>query len=192
MFFKNTNKDELSFQSRNLELQGGSAAFGCSATWGEGVQGPESWPELIGVYNAGQPGSSNDRITRLAIEYINEYRPSSIYVLWTLKVRREYILDDSTPVRFNPTRKETQNTIWHRSFVMLSNNADDNYNFLKNKLLLESFCSLHNVTLYQLDMMDFPFTNYPLGNDNSHPGPIWHENVAQHFINLQKGNTNDF
>ena len=72
--------------------QGQSAAFGCSYTFGYGVNNP--WPKLIGVANLGQNGASNDMITRLAISYCETFKPKDIYVLWTFPHRREHINKD--------------------------------------------------------------------------------------------------
>lgn len=181
MFFEKTNSNELLFPPRYPDRIGGPAAFGCSATWAEGVEINEDWPALLGLYNGAQPGSSNDRIVRLAIEYINEHRPDTIYVLWTLNTRREWIDSNGTPLRFNPTHKPNQGKFWHKAMVMLSNDEYDEYTFKKNKILLESFCTANNVKLVQLDMVDYPFHTYPLGSDGSHPGAEWHVNIANAF-----------
>ena len=52
---------------------------GCSFTYGTGVEPHESWPKLLGINNFGLPGSSNDKICRLAIEYIRIAKPDAIF-----------------------------------------------------------------------------------------------------------------
>ena len=92
--FHNIDFSELEI-NRNKLQPGGDAAFGCSFTFGYGVNHEQSWPALMGLYNCGQSGSSNDRITRLAIEYINTYSPKNIYIMWTIKSRREWIDEEN-------------------------------------------------------------------------------------------------
>ncbi len=183
MFFNKTNNNELFFDPKYPNRLGADAGFGCSATWGEGVEIGQDWCNLLNLYNGGQPGSSNDRICRLAIEYINQYSPNRIYVLWTLKERREFIDENNQPLRFNPTHKPNQNKFWHKSMVMLGNEKFDNYNYIKNKTMLEAYCGWKGVELYQLDMEKFPFHKYPLGSDGMHPGKDWHINIAKEFYN---------
>jgi hypothetical protein len=181
MFFKNLNDTEFAFNPRNSYLQGQDAAFGCSMTYGLGVDENQAWPSLVGVYNLGQPGSSNDRIVRLAIEYINDYRPNNIFVMWTFPERREWIDKKGTPIRFVPSSERHKNTIWHRAHTLLDSEENDKYNYNKNKLLLQTYCSLHCVNLHQTYVYNHNMHVYPLGKDNAHPGPLWHKEVAEYF-----------
>ena len=48
----------------------GRGAFVVVLPHGTGVEPYEAWPKLVGANNYGLPGSSNDKICRLAIEYI--------------------------------------------------------------------------------------------------------------------------
>ena len=184
MFFEKFNKKEFAFDPRYPDLEGGNAAFGCSMAYGLGVESNQDWPSLLGVYNAGQPGSSNDRITRLAIEYIKTYHPEKIYVMWTFKDRREWIDKKNNPLRFVPSSERTRNTIWHRAYTLLHSEPNNDYNYTKNKLLLEALCERYSVVLRQTYVYDHNMHKYPLGSDGAHPGPLWHQEVADYFKGL--------
>ena len=160
----------------------GSGAFGCSFTYGTGVVLNNTWPYLLGTSNYGLPGSSNDRICRLAIEYINLTNPNKIYVMWTFKNRREWIDEDNNILRF---KSDDVNFKWEEAHLELHNEHWDNYNYNKNKLLLENFCVNNNVELYQLNVSDIKYND--LGDDGLHPGKEWHINVSEHFTKQMVG-----
>ena len=180
--FNNFNNSELE-DNRNFIQPGGDAAFGCSFTYGYSIEHKDSWPALLDLYNCGQNGSSNDRITRHAIEYINTYHPENIYIMWTIKSRREWIDEDSNILRFK-IDDSTMEYKWQEAHLELSNTEIDNYNYRKNNLLLNSFCVFNNVRLHQLDIHSIDHTTMPLGSDNSHPGVEWHAIIADHFKSL--------
>ena len=157
----------------------GDGAFGCSFTYGTGVKAVEAWPFLLGVNNFGLPGSSNDKICRLAIEYIKLKSPKRIFVMWTFPNRREWIDDQRTVLRFKADDVKYR---WEEAHLELQNEYWDHYNKSKNILLLENFCVNNNVTLFQMsvDALDHTSMN-SYGSDNSHPGTEWHTNVTEHF-----------
>lgn len=179
MYFSKFRVEELE-DNRNTLQPGGPAAFGCSFTYGQGVKHKQSWPSLLGVYNCGQVGSSNDRICRHAIEYINTYSPKEIFVMWTINSRREWIDEQDKALRFKVDDSEKLYR-WQEAHVELSNNNFDNYCYRRNVITLQSFCEVRNVTLYEMSIHSINHTMFPLGSDNSHPGELWHEQVFQHY-----------
>ena len=164
------------------------AAFGCSFTFGTGVDEKQHWPGLMGIVNCGQPGSSNDKITRLAVTYCKNFKPSSIYVMWTFPQRREWVDEQGNMIAFkNLSELEIKNILsqkfvsWDNTHLFLMNDLWDEYNYTKNKLLLESFCTANNIKLFQTTVTEIDHGNYPKARDNMHPGPEWHINVAASF-----------
>lgn len=159
------------YRGQLLPEEGADAAFGCSYTFGYGVN--VSWPALMGVVNCGQSGVSNDAIARLAITYCKTFNPKNIYVMWTFAGRREHA--NGTGVeRF---KLKPGNEIFD-AYTILSNDGSDLYNTQKNQLLLESFCEANDINLHQLTVNYFNKDEYPLARDNMHPGPDWHLNVS--------------
>lgn len=175
--FHNIDFAELEI-NRNKIQPGGDAAFGCSFTFGYGVNHEQSWPALMGLYNCGQSGSSNDRIARLAIEYINTYSPKNIYIMWTIKSRREWIDEENNILRFKVDDSNLKYK-WQEAHLELSNTNADNYNYQKNKLLLDNYNMDTKIHTIHIDSIDH--TTLPLGSDNSHPGIKWHEAVTEYF-----------
>lgn len=162
------------------------AAFGCSFTFGTGVNQP--WPEILGVVNCGQPGSSNDKIARLAVTYCNEFKPKDIYICWTFPQRREWVDERGNVIAFkNLSESEIKSILsqkfvsWDNALLFLMNDLWDEYNYTKNKLFVESFCKANNINLHQTTVTDIDARNYPKARDNMHPGPEWHLNIASLF-----------
>jgi hypothetical protein len=156
-----------------------NAAFGCSCTFGTGVNQP--WPEQLGVVNCGQPGASNDKIARLAIAYCNTFNPQKIYVMWTFAQRREWINEKGYVLAYkNQTIDNTKE--WLYSHATLMNDVWDEYNYDKNQLLLRSYCKLNNIELAETHVTELPKINYAPARDNTHPGPDWHLNVTANFL----------
>lgn len=159
------------------------AAFGCSFTFGTGVNNP--WPKILGVVNCGQPGSSNDKIARLAISYCNTFKPKKIYVMWTFPQRREWVDEHGNMIAFkNITDSEAQQIMkqpfvsWDNSHLFLMNDLWDTYNYQKNCLLVESYCAARDIELVSTTVSVLDHRNYPPARDRQHPGPDWHLNVA--------------
>lgn len=153
------------------------AAFGCSFTFGQASNTP--WPEVLGIVNCGQPGSSNDKIARLAITYCKEFEPKEIYVMWTFAQRREWVNELGFYIKYKGEIKANYHITSH--LFELTNDKWDEYNYEKNKLLLQSFCSANNIKLNETTVTDVSRLQYPPGRDNMHPGPDWHVVVAEQF-----------
>jgi len=185
MFYKKLNTSELIFEPRGTEAKS-TAAFGCSSTYGMGVEYEQTFAYQLNAYNVGQPGSSNDRICRLAIEYINTYCPEKIYVFWTFDTRREWINSNGDAIRFIPGHTRYGGEFWHKAHVQLGNPDNNEYNYCRNKLMLETYCELKNVKLRQLAYSEFPTHTYPLGTDDQHPGPLWHDWITREFQKQDK------
>jgi hypothetical protein len=160
---------------------GASAAFGCSYTFGYGVNDP--YPVLLDAVNCGLSGASNDQIARLAITYCKTFKPSEIYVMWTFKARREYVHETGALEKFRnlseeAIKEELKSPTWLSSYLTLMNDKSDHYNYQKNKLMLFNFCENNDIVLRQKEITDLPKSLFSLARDNDHPGPDWHTNIA--------------
>jgi len=166
------------YRGQLVPEEGADAAFGCSFTFGYGVN--VSWPALMGVVNCGQSGVSNDAIARLAITYGKTFKPKNIYVMWTFNGRREYA--NGTGVeKFGVITTDSFHNDIAAAHTILDSEASNLYNIQKNQELLESFCEANDINLHQLTVHYFNKDEYPLARDNMHPGPDWHLNVSSSF-----------
>lgn len=171
-----------------LPARGQSAAFGCSFTFGYGVDESEHWPGLLGVANCGESGSSNDQIVRTAISYINYWQPADVFVMFTFPNRREWINDAGEYRKFKGLTPEDRKRIlketdfgWETAHLALHNEYSDHYNFYKNKVFLESFCQAKNVRLHFTTVGEIDYLPFTPARDLNHPGPLWHLLIAEHF-----------
>ena len=172
--------------------QGQDAAFGCSNTFGQGVN--IAWPRILDLANCASCGISNDHIARTAVSYILNYNPKNIYILWTYTERREYIDEQTGLVKigyFDEGKKYGKDD-WRYQFALLNHNKWNEYNLAKNRLLVESVCKANNCNLkdfhiegYQILDRDntevLNIDNYTRARDDMHPGPYWHVNLAASY-----------
>lgn len=184
-YLTNAPPAEFEYPPRASDKLGQSAAFGCSLTFGIGVDEGQDWPSLLELYNLGRPGSSNDRLVRMAVDYILEYQPDEIFVLWTFPERREWLDDAGILKKFNPSRVSEQDTYWHRSHTVLSNMHADAYNLDRNRLLLHTISKYHQVSVKELNYSDLPWKGFSTGSDGAHPGADWHAYAAETFGSLK-------
>ena len=63
---------ENTSQFRNLINSSDSVAFGCSHTWGVGVDANETWSYYLDAMNFGINGCSADFVVRLAFDIIGQ------------------------------------------------------------------------------------------------------------------------
>lgn len=166
-------------ESRNIIPTSKSIAFGCSHTWGVGVESHEAWPYLLGAKNYGVGGASGDHVVRIASDIIPKERPEIVYCLWPDWSRFEYIKNgefyQSLPT--DPDRIEFMST------------HDDDWcrqNFSKNLSALEQICTEQNARLIDMTLYDLiPFIDHadqwPLSKLGHHYSPLWHEWVADLF-----------
>jgi len=154
-------------------------AFGCSHTYGIGVESNEAWPYLLNAANFGQPGVSADFIVRTAPAVIEKYQPQTIYILWPDWTRFEYIQDakyqqslvtDSNRVQFMQSHPES----W-----LLSN-------FQTQLKKMQDLCNILNIRLVGMTLDDLiPYIDHadrwPVSKLGHHYSPEWHQWVADIF-----------
>ena len=76
---------------RNIIEDSNALAFGCSHTWGVGVEANETWAYNIGAKNFGMGSCSADYILRIAQDIIDKHNPEIVYVLWPDWTRFEIV-----------------------------------------------------------------------------------------------------
>jgi len=196
MYFENEFQlDDFKKTRGQPELLGLDVAVGCSYTYGDGVDPDQAWPSLLNTFNLGQGGSSNDSIMRRLVHYINRFNDvKNVYILWTHRPRREYIDTNSNEFcTFYPNLAESPRQIdtgMKLAFMVLQNKNYDEYNILKNKFIVESICKVHNINLFQLEIINTDPFKFGVGSDGSHPDHHWHRHVADMFINMKRAHNN--
>lgn len=146
------------------------ACFGCSQTFGVGVNYEETWPyflqQKIGknvcFKNYGVSGASADTIARLIHNYLLAYKPTAICCLLPDIFRRElyeYLSENIYPRNFFRWTEEEEkhvatickeyelNLLDWKSYKRFSEEDNSLYNFIKNIKFIESVCLVKNVPL---------------------------------------------
>lgn len=164
---------------------GSDVAFGCSCTYGYGVNNP--WPQQLSLYNHGINASSNDQIARMVANYLKFYTPKKVFVLWTFNVRREWFNDKSKI--YEQLQPRNPDVMVMEAFLTLSNPQADQDNFEKNQNYVRAMCKANDVELYELHVEDFIQLSRepefaPLARDDKHPGEKWHQHIAGKFNGL--------
>ena len=173
---------------RGADFTGNGGVIGDSFVYGSGVKNP--FAQQLNIDNLGAPASSNDEITKTAIQYINNFKPPFVIVCWTFAHRREWVDENFDTVKI------FRRADWHNNssieptdvelaFAEISNNGYNYYTWLKNKMLLELFCDKNFVQLIQVhnNIIWRENIEYDLGlaMDNLHPGQGWHDAMTKYL-----------
>ena len=154
-------------------------AVGCSHTYGVGVDKSDAWPNLLGAINLGVPGISSDHIARNITNYLNQYNPSIVYVLWPEWTRFEYCENNQIrqSLPSDPDRiffMETATDDW------LKENFINQTNIVKEKC---KRIKLVELTLYDLIPFIDHADTWPISKLGHHYNEEWHSLVANIFKN---------
>jgi len=159
-------------------------AFGCSHTFGVGVDGDEAWAFLLNASNYGVGGCSTDYISRIFPEVIALSNPTIVYILWPDWSRFEYLNEKSEYAQSLATDK---NRIQFMEFA-----TDDwlTLNFKTQCANIQSICDINDIKLIALSLYDLiPHIDHadkwPLSKLGHHYSPEWHKWVAEIFRNAE-------
>jgi hypothetical protein len=152
-------------------------AFGCSHTFGVGVEPHEAWPALLDAINYGVSGCSSDLIARIMPALLAKHTPVTVYVLWPEWSRFE--------IQTGTSYKQSLVTDSDRIYYM--EHATDNWlhtNFTTQQKLVRTMCN--NIHLVELTLDDLiPYMDHadqwPLSKLGHHYDHTWHQQVADIF-----------
>lgn len=158
-------------------------AFGCSHTWGVGVDEHEAWPSLLGAMNFGVAGCSADLIARIFEPVIIEHCPTTVYILWPNWTRFEYMELG--------VYKQSLATDPNR-MTFMSKATDDwlHENFETHSNIIRTLCSQYRIKLVELTLDDLvPYIDHadkwPISRLGHNDAPTWHSQVATIFENIE-------
>ena len=162
-------------------------AFGCSHTYGVGVDRHETWPALLNLKNCGVPGTSTDYIARILPSTVKENNPGKIFILWPDWTRFEYIKDN----KYFQSLPKDPNRIF---FMEEWTEKKLKENFFSKQHEIKHYCDQRNIRLIAMALDDLaPYIDYPdrwpkskLGH---HYSPEWHKWVADIFIKKENEQT---
>ena len=161
-------------------------AFGCSHTYGTGVDPEQAWPSLLDAVNYGVPGCSSDLIARTISVELIKYAPDTVYVLWPDWTRFEYCQGN----------KFRQSLVTDSNRIYFMETATDEWlknNFIKQMEIVKELCKdikLIDITLYDLIPFIDHADKWPLSKLGHHYNEQWHQWVANIFKNEAEWITN--
>jgi hypothetical protein len=162
-------------------------AFGCSHTYGVGVERYQAWPALLNLKNCGVPGTSTDYIDRILQEKVEENNPIKIFILWPIWTRFEYVHND----RYCQSLPTDSNRILFME-EWTEEKLKQNFSNKQNKI--KNFCNEKNIKLIALDFEDLATyidhaDRWPKSKLGHHNAPIWHKWVADIFLRKENEQT---
>ena len=177
---------EAKLDFRNNVFDTTKLAFGCSHTYGIGVEVDEAWPSLLAAMNFGVPGCSADLISRILPTVVNDSRPYTIFILWPDWTRFE-IFQNNKWQQSLPSDKDRINFMASHDEQWLKNNFAEQVQKVRNYCDINSL-KLVDMTLYDLIPHIDHADHWPLSKFGHHYGPQWHQWVADIFDRADKEN----
>ena len=161
-------------------------AFGCSHTYGVGVEKNKNWPCLLGVKNFGLAGCSADYVTRIAPNLILNNNANVVFVLWPDWTRFEHTVNGKIVTSLPTDTNRIHYMKSHPTEVLMAN-------FYNQVTVLRNWCDTQNIKLVDMTLYDLiPYIDHadtwPLSKLGHHYAPEWHTWVAAIFDNSYKHN----
>ncbi len=163
--------------------------LGCSDTWGRFVEYNKIYSELVQqqmpdsvVVNMSVPGGSPDQITRLGVQTISYLKSAitDVCMFWPGFSLREFVSKSFKSGTYILDQDNVPYKDWWDHIDWVSNN----YNYQKNKILIESICQAHNINYYDLivnrEDTVVPFDYIPNGPETVF-GEVSHCAMANYF-----------
>jgi len=195
--------NEYGFRSDSFDDSGdiNILVCGCSMTVGVGVTQEESWPhrlkqklqqqyphKKVCIWNIATSGASPDYVFRSISKLIYKLNPHYVCVFWPPITRLEM------PYNVDPrylTQVFLEDSNFPKDFVDTTWLSD--YALAKNIVALDALlykCKIKYISNITLGRRCFVFNDYNKNipkdtnaRDGMHPGPVWHDTVAEIFLN---------
>lgn len=195
----NISKDDISYSINSLGYRYEEfkdsydeiiLSLGMSCSFGLGVKYNETYFDIISkklnipVLNFAIPGASSDTVARtvscIIPHWINKVNKIKVILGWPYSLRREIFLDNfKSSINF-------QNDPPIKEYHKLLDDTSNEYNQEKNQILVRSICKSYNIPLYEIPDSLYLNLEIDKASDGFHPGPMWHQAVADWFLNQLK------
>lgn len=173
--------------TRKCTVESNQITFGCSHTWGVGVEDNETWSYLLNASNYGQGSCSSDFIVRTAPAVLDQLKPEVVYVLWPDWTRFE-VIKNNVIYQSIPTDRDRIYYMEHHSETWLKENFRQKTQEFR-RLCQEKNIQLVDMTLYNLIPYIDHADRWPLSKLGHHYSPLWHQWVADIFSQLKETHT---
>lgn len=160
--------------------------FGCSFTFGIGINLEDTWGYLIAkelgyeLFNLSVPGGSMDSIARVALVWLDKIKPDLVILQQPELSRREYV--NGTYI----FPAGVWNEKWFKNVRVFWDDKDDELNYIKNKQIIRSiYPNFYEFIREYVPGLDIDWTgNLNLGRDLQHEGPKFHKKLAKQLIKI--------
>jgi len=169
--------------------------LGGSQTFGQGIPEENRWSNLledhtgVTIYNLGYPAGAPDTVTRLLLGWVDEIKPSKIFVLWPNKHRWEIGRIDGTksytPAMVHSIVNKYPDR-WDSGYILehLGQEYNAEVNKIRNDYTFKGVCEERNIDYYTLNDMDFKHIDKRNARDGKHNGVLFQKAIADEFIKL--------
>lgn len=149
--------------------------IGDSRTFGWGIDEQYTYASLLGANNFGICGAGWQTFSRVANEWLSEYKPKNLYLLQAWGSRREIDFHGE----YLLVSEHTNQNIGHELFPRTTHEEDEQVR-LRNLSMIQSLCQMHNINLVYISMEDFIPSNQG-ARDGAHPDEQWNADIAKEF-----------
>ena len=191
------------------------ACFGCSFTFGGGLEYNESWPAQLSfitgkdVKNYGIGGSNNQEIINNACEYVKKYQTNDVIILLCHFCRLQLVKDNQL-YNWHPASDNIFYKLFPKELKKMIDNSETTLLFagqvpyflqkieeiksnITGNVFVSTYIEDHYECLKKIDNKNFillPFyemsKEYPLASDNSHPGVEHNRLFAESIVKYLK------
>ena len=158
--------------------------LGCSFTFGVGIPLEETWTNIVSKHvnlpaiNLGQAGGSPDTAFRLALGYVEKFKPNIIVYLQPPSTRLELVSANNIHFLFP---NNSQHNPFYKEWIKFDD-LNATLNAEKNKLAIEQLASKANSKFLHFNYDDFPQLDF--ARDLIHWGTASHSAFADKVLNL--------
>lgn len=166
----------------NLKHQDNLVVLGCSNSFGIGVPADNIYCKIVAdklklnLVNLAVPGGSMDSAARVSYFWLKKINPVMVILQIPERSRREFLIENG------PSPKGSWDSKWLKYFFKYADESDNEFNKLKNILLIKTFMN-ENTHFFSFPWHKSFYVNHiDLGRDLNHVGIETHKYVAQRVL----------